>query len=220
MVGLGLGGPIALAYLGAEALPSTVLPAWYIFDGIVTGPFTFGVNYWTNAKMKPFFSLSSSKPEAPRLKTPVDKETARIASSHTEPDAGTTSPIVQVFKRIGSSSTGVSDQDKDGRNIAKDSEIQLRDSLNDAIRITNDDDAHLLFAASLLNNAEAFPEARINPLSALQLHLKVKDRFANPTAYNRIRELIRLQASTRKIDSRPALINLDIILQPEEWRKP
>jgi hypothetical protein len=196
VAGLGYGIPIAFGYVGSIFLPDAFKPAWYILTGGLTGPFSAGVNYYLNGKLKPIFTVK--------------------LTDHGASDAKT--PFVQEMERIGSASVGFSDPFKDGRNITKDSEIPLRDALNDAAwLIAGETDAQRMVAGAVLYHATSFPEVSLNSLSAFTLYMKLKDRFANPQAYANIQRFIREGAAKKGVSPNGALTALDKILQPENW---
>lgn len=214
---IGLGVPIAFAYAGGMVMSDAVRPAWYIFTGILGGPFTFGVTYWLNGKMKPFFSVSPKTALVAVAHTPVERETERIGTQGRK-EGASDSPVRHAMEGIGAASTGLSDPFKDGRNITKDSEINPRDSMNDAAwRIRDETDARKTLAAAVLYQAETFPEVPINSLLSFLLHMKVKERFGNVDAYASVQGNIRSLAKETGISPDEALVRLERMIRPDLW---
>lgn len=207
VAGVGLGVPILMGYAGSMAVPEVVRPAWYIITGILAGPFTFGVNYYFNGLLKPIFSLNKQKKSDPLPSGLLGKEMQRLMASN--PKA--LGPFAKDMSDIGANSTGVPDPFKDGRNISKDGEIPLRDSLNDAMRIENRDDAEKAVAAALLYHRSAFPEVRLNQLAVNSLRLKIKSRFSDGEAVSRIEKHIKELATDAEEDPKSAIEELKIL---------
>ncbi len=194
---VGMGVPIGLAY-SVLLLPEAVRPAGYGIANLFSGPFAFGLTYWLNGKLKP---ISGIKPRN---------------------TSGTKGPFIQHMERIGSSSTGLSDPFKDGRNIKKDAVLELRDSLNDAAwNITDEHDAREAVAMATLQAAAGFPEVKIDTLTSYLMYLKVKQRFSNPAAHGQIKTLIREFARKESLPDETtegALNLLDRLVRPDLWK--
>jgi hypothetical protein len=198
VAGLGYGIPIALGYVGSIFLPDAVKPAWYVITGGITGPFSSGVNYWLNGKLKPIFTVKIQDHAADAEK----------------------SPFILEMERIGQASVSFSDPFKDGRNITKDSELPLRDALNDAAWLIADEgDAQRTVAGAVLYQATAFPEVTLNSFASFTLYMKLKDRFGNPEAYAKIQQYIRDMATRKGVSAVGPLKALDKILQPDLWQQ-
>jgi hypothetical protein len=198
-------------------LPESVRPAWYILTGIFGGPFTFGVNYWLGGKLKPFFSVNHKAPVAV-ARTAVEKEVERLGAATSAQASAAESPFKNAMEGIGAASTGLSDPFKDGRNITKDSEINPRDSMNDAaFRLSDEEDARATLAGAILYQATTYPEAKINSMLAFLLHMKLKQRFGNPDSYASVQGHIRKLAARENLNPEQALSRLDQVIGPELW---
>jgi len=214
-IGVGLGAPIGFAYAAGPLMPEAARPAWYVLTSVVSYTFTFGVTYWVNGVLKPYFALNQRMP-APIANTPVDIEIERHLRGNA-PASGET-PFFRDMMGVGTGSTSIPDWFKDGRNITKDGELNPRDSMNDAAwRIRDEEDARKTLAGAILYQSTTFPETKIESLLSFLLYMKLKERFANRPAYESVRSHIVALAKESHVASQDALVRLDRMLRPDRW---
>ncbi len=196
ILAIGLGVPIGLTY-SILFLPEAIRPAGFGIANLFSGPFSFGLTYWLNGKLKPLSGV--------KQRTNGEEKT----------------PVQLHMERIGANSTGLSDPFKDGRNISKDAAIALRDSLNDAAwNIKDERDATQSLAITILHHAVAFPEVKIDSLSSYLLHLKLKSRFGNAKSLREVKDLVTSFAAKEGLsesDAERALALVDRLMRPDLW---
>lgn len=112
-----------------------------------------------------------------------------------------------------------SDLPRDGRNIRKDSWLQLHPRLEKALVLPLERDALEAVADALVDHRQTYGEVQIDFWLAREFHRNLKQRFSNETSYQAIRRVFRETHGRHGLPLEDLDRMLDAILRPETWRR-
>lgn len=111
-----------------------------------------------------------------------------------------------------------SDLPRDGRNIRKDSWLQLHPRLEKAIAFEHIDDGIEAIADALIDHRQSYGEVCFDYWLVREFHRNLKRRFGNERCYEAIRRVFRETAPRHGLPLNDLDRMLTALLRPETWR--